>query len=464
MIRLLLFATLLASPATTLAGPPAGQIDPSFGAFDKNILGLQLERFDVGEISRSQAYAMAHDAQGGLILAGRASLEDHQCIALMRFTADGKLDTAGFGFDTDHVAQGKICHPFPLPLDNIVYDFSIAMLTDGGFFIGANPPYGNPIICRYNADGSKMDSFGNGSGCIILSQIAYGSGQAAPILNVLDASLLIISDHQSEGTHAPVLIRVATDSGEVEPFGNDMFLPLLSGDSEAYAWDAILTNDDDLIIVGDIRENADDADAFVARFDLQERAPDLKFSGDGVVRFAFNRVTDGRDYFSAVEQLPDGDILVGGSVELSDYRSGVAIAQIDVATGQMAEGAETFNDGIPRVYYPCFARPDGCSYMRVESIAHESGRVIISGEAGQGAMFAARLKLDGTTDVEFGQTGLFLLDLGVNSSPDGVTGMVLQGQRIVLAGSSVEFAGEHFALLRLSDGRLFKDEFEVVTP
>jgi len=44
--------------------------------------------------------------------------------------------------------------------------------------------------------------------------------------------------------------------------------------------------------------------------------------------------------------------------------------------------------------------------------------------------------------------------------PANASGMVLQGDRIVLGGWAAADTNADFALARLSDGRLFKDQFE----
>lgn len=461
MTRSLLFAALLAAPAVALSGPPAGQIDPTFGEFDNGILGLQIEGFDLGgslDDLDDAAHAMAEDAQGRLIVAGVAETDAGYCLGLMRFTSDGQFDTNGFGFNANQVAKGKICHPILTAGDDFRYFLDIAMLADGGFVVAGVVNLANPYVCRFHADGSKVNSFGDGQGCTIFSQIDSGGYSPAPTVLVLGESLLIVANDVQNARSSPVLARVSIASGLTEPFGQAGFVPLLSSTADAFVRDATLTADGDVMFGGRIEVDPDDVDAFVARFQLQELMPDLGFSGDGMARFKFNKIPKGQDYFQAITLSPHGDVVAAGNIESAEGPR-IAAVQLDAATGAMSAD---FNSGQPKTFDPCSALPNGCGDLYVYGVARTGSHVVVSGEADY-KMFATRLKADGGVDKRFGQQGLALIDLDTNTYQYG-NGFIMQGERIVIAGSAGYGSDENFALLRLSDGRLFKDEFEAASP
>lgn len=455
MIRSLSVAALLAIPADALAGPSAGQIDPTFGEFDNGIFGLQVEAFDFGGTLNDRAYAMSQDAQGRLLLAGVAEVDNGQCLGLMRFTPDGRIDDVGFGLNADQVPTGKICHPDLMQGSNLGHDLDIAMLADGGFFLaGQNDDH--PYICRFRADGTIMDTFGTGAGCVVLSQIDK-SAWPAPSLLLLGQSVLIVANHKTEAKDIPVLSRLSTDTGTIQSFGQEAFLPLV--DHDATAWDAVLDNTGDLVLVGNVQWDVGDPDAFIARFDMQRLEPSVGFDTDGLVRFKFNKIPKGHDYLTSVTALPNGDILAAGNISLPG-RTAAIIVQIDAISGATSHG---FNNKAPRIYDPCFKMSGGCQTLLINGVARAGGHVVLAGDAND-AIFAARLTIDGALDAEFGKTGLARIALGDDKLNGGATGLVLQDERIVLAGSANDGSDDNFALLRLSDGRLFKDEFEVPAP
>lgn len=457
MIRSLSFAALLTSPALALAGPPAGQIDPKFGEFDNGILGLQVEAFDIGGELSDRVYAMAEDMEGRLLLAGRVDTDNGPRLGLMRFNADGKLDTNSFGFNANQVAKGKIFHPELIPDHYLGIDLDILMMPDSSFFVAGATGL-HPYICRFLADGRVSNSFGDGAGCVVLAEIDNSGTARAPQLLLAGESILVVTHHEPAEASIPALARISVENGEIEEIGQNAFAPLLVGKSEATLWDATLTADGGLIIVGSTTVDADDQDAFIARFDLHQYQPDLSFSGDGMVRFKFNKVFKGYDSFKAVELLPDGNILAAGDIEMHQ-RGGIAVAQVDASTGKMITG---FNNGIPKTYDPCTALPDGCNRISVSGVARSPGHIVISGNA-YGAVFASRLTAAGSVDKKFGSQGLARIELD-GSQLGSAAPMLLQDERVVLATTANDGGDDNFALLRLSDGRLFKDEFEVAAP
>ncbi|MBB5207301.1 hypothetical protein [Chiayiivirga flava] len=463
MRRILLSSLLFACPALACAGPPAGQIDPTFWSSDGGVEGLQLEGFDIGGDLEDRAGGMAVDGLGRFLVVGMVEDSADRCLGVMRFTASGQLDKNGFGFDTNAIPRGKICHTTPMVLEPAFPDMNVFPLTSG-FLVSGIGQGGNPFVCRFAGDGDLIAGFGS-SGCVILGNIDVGVSWPAPDVIVADGSVLVVANDRSGGMSTPVLSRLALSDGALQPFGQDGFVSLLGIAADAFVWDTLLTPDGDLIIVGNIVIEPNDTDAFIARFDLDSSAPDPNFSGDGMVRFKFNQVELGQEYLQAVTMTADGDILAAGLAELPGAM-GLALLRVDAMTGTLSP---SFNGGVPKLYDPC-AAIGGCSPSVKDILADDAQIVVVAGGP-TAAPIVARLKAIGDVDTEFGDQGTVVLE-----PVSRIAGAVLQEGRIVVAGTAPRTTTvlignvlsqiEHldFGLLRLSDGRLFKDHFEAITP
>lgn len=451
MTRALSLLALFALPLLAFADPPAGRMDSNFGSADGGIPGLQLEGFDLGGSYNDFSLGIAEDAQGRLLAAGKGETDENYCLGLMRFTTNGQLDTLDFGYNENNIAKGKICHAIPMLEGHLGIDMEIAPLMDGGFLVGGTTDFAHPFVCRFLSNGGLSKNFGDGTGCIHLTQVNSGISTSAP--NVLpsgDALFVVANDMNS--TPTPVLIRFDLASGMTQPFGENGMLPLLSSAANAFARDARLTDDGAVIVVGSIEDDPDDADAFVARFDLQTNLPDVEFGEDGSVHFKLSEIAFGTDSLTTATILPTGHVLAAGFTEMAD-RDEALVVKIDAATGAMAS---SFNDGSPKIYDPCDAIDGGCD-LQVNKVGVTDDHIVLSGKANN-VMFAARLNSHGNVDDSFGEQGLALV-----SFADEANGMVLQDERIVLGGH-VDSGEYDFALLRLSGGNLFNDDFEAKIP
>lgn len=450
MRRLLLVSALLACPVSALADPPAGQIDPTFGDFDGGVLGLQLEGLDVGGQYNDIVLGMAADSQGRLLVAGSGEVDGGKCLGLMRFTPDGQLDESDFGYNQNNVAKGKTCHPFPRVTGSPDRTMDVVPLDDGAFLVAGVTNEDEPFICRLFENGRQDENFGSNKGCF---DLPISASMGTPTLLVSGNSLLIVWNDGEDSKYVPTLSRFDLQTADPQPFNGTNSLSLLSTDGHAVAWDASLTADGDLVIIGSIEEDIDDQDAFIARFDMQGLVPATGFSGDGMVRLKINKVPKGYNSLSTMTVLRNGNILAAGHTELADRR-GITVVQVDQATGVMEP---LFNDGLPKTLDPCSDIDGGCNFAFVNSIGAADHDIILAGEAG--GIFATRLHANGQPDSAFGEGGFARLDFS-----SAAKGMVLQDDRIVLAGSVVNGDSFDFGVLRLSGGRLFKDQFEAATP
>jgi len=141
-----------------------GRLDTSFGGgkvitkFENSADGIA-----PGEVS-AQAYSVAVQPDGKIVVAGEANIEGEEDFALVRYNDDGTLD-ATFG------AGGKVITDFGHLEQGFSYAFgySLAVQLDGkivvagqAFIAGTFTGTFDVALARYNTDGTLDSSFGTG--------------------------------------------------------------------------------------------------------------------------------------------------------------------------------------------------------------------------------------------------------------------------------------------------------------
>jgi len=129
-------------PLTSLAQD--GSLDLSFDSDGKVTTGIQFW-YDAGN-------SVAIQSDGKIVVAGSSYNGSNDDFALVRYNADGSLDTS---FDTD----GKVITAIGSDFDQ---GFSVAIQSDGKI-VAAGYTYNDPVfefaLIRYNADGSLDNTF-----------------------------------------------------------------------------------------------------------------------------------------------------------------------------------------------------------------------------------------------------------------------------------------------------------------
>jgi uncharacterized delta-60 repeat protein len=129
-----------------------GSLDTGFGGGDGIVTT------DIGS-SSNYANAVTLQADGKIVVAGNAfasSLANTSDIAVLRYNADGTLDTTGFGSPNGYVTTNVGA------FDN---GFAVAVQPDNKIVVAGNADAGSGdrlALLRYNADGSPDSGFGTG--------------------------------------------------------------------------------------------------------------------------------------------------------------------------------------------------------------------------------------------------------------------------------------------------------------
>lgn len=185
-------------------------------------------------------------------------------------------------------------------------------------------------------------------------------------------------------------------SGVSDPsFGTDGIATVAFG-GDAHAWD-MTSSGDRIVAVGGTSEPGSDARFAVARVGTAG-ALDPTFSGDGRQTFAFGGFSD---LATEVYALDDGRLLVGGSIDVGNGASDVAVIRT-LADGTLDPSFG--DDGVVVV------DPSGSGDF-ARAMAYAGNKIFVGGTA-NGVPFVARLTAEGTLDPSFGTGGIARMLLG----------------------------------------------------
>src|SRR6266496_4210183 len=186
-------------------------------------------------------YALAvarQPADGKIIAAGHSVLAGQGAIALVRYNADGSLDSAPGSFGSGGIVRT------PVGSDG-AEAVAVAVQADGkivvaGTLLAADASGKGIVLLRYNADGTLDTSFG-GTG-IVTKAIGTGSDTAAAALALQPAVVptdvkIIVAGHALTNTKTDiVLLRYNLDGTPDLTFGGTgLVTTALSSDAAALA-------------------------------------------------------------------------------------------------------------------------------------------------------------------------------------------------------------------------------------
>jgi len=311
------------------SSPPAA-LDASFGENGVVTTDLQPEMDDL-------AYAVAVQADGKIVLAGTSGTPAITQTALVRYTADGEVDT-GFGTDglvlnTKAVSassyglaiqsDGKLVtggwtSNSGSSTDFLLSRFSAAGKLDSSFgdgghgVLGIHTAFGNALaqqadgklllagqdtnlftpdalIARFTKDGALDTSWGNAGVARIDWGTDYDNAKAIAVLP--DGKVLVAG---KTDTHGVVLCRLNADGNQDTTFGTEGLVKRDLGEGNAVRAIALGSNGR-ILLAGGSKIHAYQADGSV----------DQQFGDAGVVTFAGHAL-------NSMVELPDGNLVAVG--------------------------------------------------------------------------------------------------------------------------------------------------------
>lgn len=345
-----------------------------------------------GEYGVGQSVTVQSD--GKILLAGTSYNGTDEDFALVRYNADGTLDTS---FSGDGIVTTPVVG---LRQD---YALSVSVQPDGKILVAGYSQNASQqfSVVRYNADGSLDAGFGvDGIVTTIL-------GWAVDMVVQPDGKILLVGGADANFA----LVRYNPDGSLDTSFSDDGKLITDLGSTDG-ARSVAIQPDGKILVAGySVGHNPYSSQDFaVVRYN-SDGSLDTSFSDDGIITTDFYGVYD--DGRSIIVQ-PDGKILVAG---YSEYGSTYELALVrynsdgSLDTTFSTDGKVTTPVGNRSVGYSATVQPDG--------------KIVVTGRSSDGSstdIAVVRYNADGSLDTTFG---------GVNTL-DGTPGFVEDGPSVIL--------------------------------
>jgi uncharacterized delta-60 repeat protein len=403
-----------------------GSLDPGFGADGKVTTPI-----GPGD---DRAHAIVQK-DGKTVVAGTSFNGSNDDFALVRYNADGSLDTT---FDGD----GKVTTPIG-PGDDRAYGLAIEqgkLVAAGASWNGSDDDF---AVARYNADGSPDTTFdGDGN---VTTPVGPGADAAHAVTILNDKSgkkgkneksdKIIVAGSSSNGSDDDFALVGYNDQGLLDTSfrGNGKVTASIGpGDDDAFA----LVQLDGKLTVAGSSWNGTNYDFALARF-TKNGGLDNGYGSGGKVTTPINPGDDARAY--ALVSDKDGRLAAAG------YASNGSSDDFALARYKSNGALDVFTSRPGVVTTPFGAGDDVARALDLSS----SGRPVVTGSSWNGSDYdfaLVRYLSDGSLDTSFGTGGKVTTPIGPGD--DEAYALVLQGTKLVAAGSSWNGSSYDFAVAR----------------
>lgn len=287
-----------------------GLLDPSFGHNGK--ITIDVAGFD------DVAYSAILDAAGRILVTGYVNDGNDFDIAVLRFTANGHLDTT-FGIN------GIVTTDFKGGDD---YGCSIALDSSGNIVVGGFARNGNHFdfaLARYQPDGTPDQSFGN-AGRVLTDFNGGASDFASTVLVLGDGKILLGGHIDPAGSHSQFALARYTNTGHLDiTFGSNGRVVTDFGGHAVKGLTMAVDTAGKIILGGHGSSTSDGEDFALARYNANGTL-DTTFSGDGLLKLDFGGVNN---YGFNLSLNAQGDILFGGSTEPDSQNEDFALIKVE---------------------------------------------------------------------------------------------------------------------------------------
>ena len=219
---------------------------------------------DIGSSSTDEAWSMVVQTDGRIVLGGNSAGD----FAVVRYLADGSLDTSFSG-------DGKATVDLAAATDT---GYGLALQSDGKLVqsgsatVGATLDFG---VVRYNTDGSLDTSFGGGDG--IVTTPVGSSFDIAQSVAVQSDGKIVVGGYSTNGSNNDFAVVRYTSAGAIDTgFGGGDGITTVDFGGHDASWSTALQFDGRIVMVG----GASSSDLAAVRL-LSDGSLDTSFSGDG---------------------------------------------------------------------------------------------------------------------------------------------------------------------------------------
>jgi uncharacterized delta-60 repeat protein len=262
----LVFISALLGTSSLHAAP--GDLDLSFGGGGKVTTAIGTGG-DFG-------YSVIQQADGKLVVAGSSWNGSNADVALVRYNADGPLDT---GFDGD----GKVTTAIG-GSDDVGY--SVIQQADGKLVVAGYSYNGSSYdfaLVRYNTDGS-LDTGFDGDGKVTTAIWCGTMIMAYSVIQQSDGKLVVAGTSYNGSSYDFALVRYNADGSLDASFDGDGIVTTAIGAANDYAQSVIQQADGKLVVAG-YSDNGSNYDVALVRYNT-DGSLDTGFDGDGKVTTA----------------------------------------------------------------------------------------------------------------------------------------------------------------------------------
>jgi uncharacterized delta-60 repeat protein len=396
-----------------------GSLDTSFGTGGKVTT-------DFGTGSNSNAYGIALQSDGKIIVAGGANLTGSDDFGLVRYNTDGSLDTS-FG------TGGKVRTVFSA--SNSEHATAIAIQSDGKIIaVGSANTSGSYdfALARYNTDGSLDTGFGTGGKLVI--DIGTGSADLPSAVALQGDGKIVAVGETNTANHIDfAMVRCNTNGSLDTSLGTTGIIVTDIGSDTADTAFAVTLQGDGKILVAGKSISTGYPDFALLRYNTNGSL-DAGFGTGGKVVTDIG--SDTNDIASTMALQGDGKILLAGRYGVGGANPDVAVIRYN-ANGSLDAG---FGTGGKVMTDIGTTSADEGTAMDLQS----DGKILVAAQfysASAGYDFAVlRYGTSGSLDASFGTAGKVTTNIG-KSSDDIAYAMALQSDGKVLVAGSYNVSG-----------------------
>jgi uncharacterized delta-60 repeat protein len=346
---------------------PNGSLDATFDGDGKLTTAVGTE---------DQAWALVHQPDGKIVTAGYSSNGTNYDFALVRYNANGALDTT---FDADGIVRTAIgtgddeAYGLALQPDGKIVAAGRSRHASGAYYLAA---------ARYNPDGSLDTTFGGSPGPGWVT-VGIGPGDAAAFgVKLQPDGKIVAAGSASNGTNYDVAVVRLLSDGSLDA---SWTTPIGASDEEAYA---LTLQADGKIVAAGYSSNGTNNDFALVRYNVNGSL-DSTFDSDGKVTTDV-ATRDDEAWTLAVQ--PDGKLVATGhALTWTGSAHDYALARY-APDGSLDGGFGTGGKVVTPI-----GTGASSDYVRGAALQPD-GRIVVAGSAvvTQTSWGVARYVLDGT--------------------------------------------------------------------
>lgn len=424
--RVVFSSFVFAAVAVSAAVAAPGALDLTFGG-----TGMVSTAFTTGDDS---ARAVAVQADGKIVAGGYAKSGSNYIFALVRYNANGTLDTT-FG------GTGKVTTALWGVDDGIT---GLAIQSDGKILAGGYALSGSNYVfalVRFNTDGAVDNSFALGGKVTT----PIGVDSFANAMRIQTDGKIILAGSALDGSNYDVALARYNANGSLDTTFNStgkVTTPVLAGHDVA---NAVAVRPDGKIVVAGYAFNGLVSNFAVLRYNANGSL-DTTFDTDGKLTTSILGVDDAA---TGVAVQADGKVVAAG------YAKNGAVLNFAVARYNTDGSLDTSFDTDGKVTTSILGGNDAATAVLIQS----NGKIVVSGTAANVNDYdvaVARYNANGSLDASFDADGKVSYSFGTETDNVGYAVTLDAAGQIVIAGES----GTRFMTLRLDGDRRSRFDFD----